>query len=216
MPMKRREEVNLKPNNNMKWFIKVRKTIASFVIAMSFVVPSVVFGQNILQPGAKAPNFSIPDYEGRVYSLSKSAAKNGVVVMFVSTQCPVSNAYNSRIIKLAEQAKQSNLDFVAINSNATESLDDIRRYVVEKGLKFPVLKDENNVVADLFGATVTPEVFLIDKNQTVRYHGGIDNDQREAKVTERYLEDAIKAYVGGGQIQPNEVRPKGCVIKRMR
>lgn len=199
----------------MKWFINIRKTIASFVIAMTFVVPSIVFGQNALQPGAKVPNFSIPDYEGQMYSLSKSGAKNGVVVVFVSTQCPVSNAYNSRIIKLAELAKQSNLDFIAINSNATESLEDVKRYALEKGLKFPVLKDENNVVADQFGATVTPEVFLIDKNQTVRYHGGIDNDQREAKVTERYLENAIKAYVGGGQIQPSDVQPKGCIIKRM-
>ncbi|NTW49600.1 MAG: thioredoxin family protein [Chlorobiales bacterium] len=200
----------------MKRFLKMRNKLVAFVIAMCFVVPSIVVGQDILQPGEKVPSFSIPDHEGRMYGLSKSAGKSGVVVMFVSTQCPVSNAYNSRIIMLAELARQNNLDFIAINSNATESLEDVRRYAVEKGLTFPVLKDEGNVVADLFGATVTPEVFLIDKSQTVRYHGGIDNDQREAKVTERYLESAIKAYAGGGQIQPDDVRPKGCIIKRMR
>lgn len=200
----------------MKWFLKTRKNIAAFVIAMSLVVPSTGFGQELIRPGEKVPNFSIPDQEGRMYGLGKSAGKNGVIVMFVSTQCPVSNAYNSRIIKLAEQARQNNLDFIAINSNATESLEDVRRYAAEKGLNFPVLKDEGNVVADLFGATVTPEVFLIDKSQVVRYHGGIDNDQREAKVTERYLENAIKAFASGGQIQPDDVRPKGCIIKRMQ
>lgn len=200
----------------MKRFLKMRNKLVAFVMAVCFVVPSVVFGQKLLLPGEKAPNFSIPDYEGRMYGLSKSAGKNGVVVMFVSTQCPVSNAYNSRIILLAEVARQNNLDFIAINSNATESLEDIRRYATEKGLTFPVLKDEGNAVADLFGATVTPEVFLIDKNQIIRYHGGIDNDQREAKVTERYLENAIKTYASGGQIQPDDVRPKGCIIKRMQ
>ncbi|MCS7012424.1 MAG: thioredoxin family protein [Chloroherpetonaceae bacterium] len=167
-----------------------------------------------LQPGAVVPNFTLPTIDGELYSLYAQKGKKGFVVVFISTQCPVSNAYNARYIKLAEMAKQSLIEWIAINPNETEPLDEVRLHAREKGFPFPVLKDEGNRVTDLFGAKYTPEVFLLDANFRLLYRGRIDDNQREERVVSKDLEEAIAAYLAGLRVPNPVTTARGCLIKR--
>ncbi len=191
------------------------RLILLMVFGMLMVTNSAYSDQKAYQPGQQAPLFSIPNHEGTMYSL-KNMNKNGVILVFLSTQCPVSNAYNSRLIQMADYAKKQNLAFIGINSNATEDLSDILTHIKQKRLNFLILKDESNIVADKYGAKVTPEVFFIGKSFEILYHGPIDDNQRKERVEKRYLRNAIDAYLNGEEIVPDQIKPKGCIIKRMR
>jgi len=195
--------------------LKKISSAALILISIFLFVQPIQANQNALKPGEKAPFFTIPNHEGTMFSLNKLNTK-GAIIVFISVQCPVSNAYTTRMIELAKYAKQNNLLFLGINSNATEDLEDVVSHVKHKKLNFEVLKDEANEVADQFGARVTPEVFLIDKSFMVKYHGPIDDNQRQDRVEKNYLKDAIDAYLAGQNINPTDVSPKGCIIKRMR
>jgi len=193
-----------------------KQLIPVAVLLILLCIPLAQAAQSSLQPGEKAPDFSIPDQTGDLYSLSERKNKDGFIIIFLSTECPVSNAYNSRLIKLAKYAQENNFDLVGINSNATESFEEVYTHAKAKSLNFMVLKDEANEVADVFGASVTPEVFLLDKNLILKYHGPIDDNQREERVRKHYLQLAIEKLINGERISPNNLRPRGCVIKRFR
>ncbi len=167
-----------------------------------------------LQAGQTAPNFTLPSVSGNSYSLYSRKGAAGYVIVFISTQCPVSNSYNSRYIKLADLAKQGLMDFVAINPNATEPLDEVKAHAAEKTFPFPVLKDAGAKVADAFGATVTPEAFFLDADFRLVYRGRIDDNQREEKATSKDLEEALAAYLGGMRTANKYQPPKGCIIKK--
>lgn len=167
-----------------------------------------------IQPGAIVPNFTLKTIDGEPYSLYAQKGKKGFVIAFISTQCPVSNAYNARFIKLAEMAKQGMIEWIAINPNETEPIDEVRLHAREKGFPFPVLKDEGNRVTDLLGAKYTPEVFLLDANFRLLYRGRIDDNQREERVVSKDLEEAIAAYLAGVPIPNPVTTARGCVIKR--
>lgn len=201
--------------------IMKRNTLYKLGLIGLFIINSLLLSenssanQNELNQEKPAPVFSIPNHEGQLFSLKK-LNQNGAVVVFLSTQCPVSNAYTSRLIDLARYAKKNKLTFLGINSNATEDISDILSHAKRKQLNFVVLKDEGNLVADRYGAKVTPEVFFIDNDFKIRYHGPVDDNQRRDKVKQSYLKNAINAYLEGEEINPSEVEPKGCIIKRMR
>ncbi len=167
-----------------------------------------------LQPGNIAPDFRLTSISGESYSLYAQKGKKGFIIVFISTQCPVSNAYNARFIKLAELARQSLMEFVAINPNATESFDEVRTHAREREFTFPVLKDDESRVSDIFGAKVTPEAFLLDANFKVIYRGRIDDNQREERVVQKDLEEAIAAYLAGVAVPTSVTTARGCSIKR--
>ncbi len=101
-----------------------------------------------------------------------------------------------------------------MNSNATESLDYVKSNMTERSYSFPMLIDKGNVIADKFGATVTPEVYLFDKDGKLVYRGAIDNDRSGENVTARPLQDAVDATLGGKAVAKTETKAFGCSIKR--
>ncbi|HNQ15305.1 MAG TPA: hypothetical protein PKM58_07060, partial [Pyrinomonadaceae bacterium] len=106
------------------------------------------------------------------------------------------------------------INFVGINSNATESLDWVKSNASEVGYKFPILIDKNNVLADKFAASVTPEVYYFDSNNVLLYHGAIDNDRSGRNITTQYLRDAADSALGGKAISTTRANAFGCTIKR--
>lgn len=184
------------------------------IILMSFLVMSLFGGA--LSPGDKVSDFSLKDYNGKVHSLSGYKDKAAIVIIFVSTRCPVSNAYNKRMEALYEEYSAKNVAFLGINSNRKEPPAEIRQHAQKHGLKFTILKDENNVIADKFGATVTPEVFVLNKDLTVLYHGRIDDSQRPANVKRRDLRKALDEILSGKELTHSETKAFGCSIKRIR
>ena len=164
--------------------------------------------------GSKVEDFKLPDAEGRARTLASLAGAKGTVLIFVSTQCPVSNAYNERMEKLAQEMKARGIGVVGINSNVAETREAIKAHAAEKGLSFAILKDEGNRIADRLGAGVTPEAFLLDSNNCLVYRGRIDNSRSGDAVTSSELREAIEAVLAGRPVAKSEVRAFGCSIKR--
>ncbi|MDX6695884.1 MAG: hypothetical protein QOF02_3487 [Blastocatellia bacterium] len=171
-------------------------------------------GANDAEAGKPIADFSLPDVNGKTHSLASLKGKNGTVLIFISTQCPVSNAYNERMEKLAEDYAARGVNVIGINANATESADDIKAHAAAHKLTFTILKDKGNKVADQLGATNTPEVFLLDASSKLVYRGRIDNSRNIEGVSSNDLRDAIDATLAGKPVANSFVRAFGCSIKR--
>lgn len=164
--------------------------------------------------GSTIESFSLPDTEGKTQTLKDLSGKNGAVVIFLSAQCPVVKGYVERINQLAADYQAKGINFIGINSNATEDLNWVKSNMTENGYKFPMLIDKGNVLADKLGATVTPEVYYVDAKGVLLYHGAIDNDKFGKNITETYLKAAFDASLNGRQIERTSAKAFGCTIKR--
>ncbi|HZB47177.1 MAG TPA: thioredoxin family protein [Pyrinomonadaceae bacterium] len=164
--------------------------------------------------GSAVADFKLPDADGKEHALSSLKGKNGTVLIFVSTNCPVSNAYNERMEKLAAEMKARGVAVVGINANVGETAADIKRHSAEHNLSFPILKDSGNRIADRLGAAVTPEAFYLDAQSKLVYKGRIDNSRNGDNITASELRDAVEATIAGKPVEKTEVRAFGCSIKR--
>jgi peroxiredoxin len=171
-------------------------------------------GASAASPGQPVADFTLFDANGAKHSLASLKGKNATVLIFVSTQCPVSNAYNERMEKLSQDYKARGVSVIGINSNSTESADDIKHHAAEHHLTFTILKDKGNKVADQLDATNTPEVFLLDAAGKLVYRGRIDNSRSGQSISSNDLRDAIEATLNGKPVANSFVRAFGCSIKR--
>jgi peroxiredoxin len=164
--------------------------------------------------GATIEEFTLPDASGTDRSLKSLKGKNGTVLLFISVQCPVSNAYNERMEKLAQDYKDKGIAVIGINSNVSEDAAAVKAHAAEKGLTFTVLKDAGNKVADKLGATRTPEAYLLDANNKLVYHGRIDNSQNQSAIESNDLRQALDSTIAGKPVEKPEAKAFGCSIKR--
>src|SRR5258707_516746 len=141
--------------------------------------------------------------------------KNGAVVIFIATRCPVSNAYNERMQKLAEDYKAKGINVIGINSNSIEPASEVKSHAAEKHLTFAILKDDGNKIADRLGATRTPEAYVLDRSGKLVYHGRIDNSQNTANITANDLRNALDEMLAGKQVTKSGGAAFGCTIKRV-
>lgn len=163
----------------------------------------------------KVENFKLKDYNGKEYQLSDFKNSKAIVIIFVATQCPVSNAYNSRMEKLYEEFKNKGVAFIGINSNKQESIDEIKEHAKENNLNFVILKDVNNIIADKLNAKVTPEVFVLNPEFEILYHGRIDDSRKEEEVKSEDLRNALNEILAGKKVSTTETKAFGCTIKRV-
>ena len=165
-------------------------------------------------PLAKVAAFSLPDSAGKSVEVGQWNKSKATVIMFVSTQCPVSNAYNERMEKLAKDYSAKGVRFVGVNANKEESSAEIASHSREHGFTFPVLKDKGNVIADKLDAKVTPEIYVVNAKGNLVYHGQIDNSQNETKVKAHPLAAALDEVLAGKPVKQADVAAFGCSIKR--
>jgi peroxiredoxin len=165
--------------------------------------------------GEKLQPFKLSDTAGKTVDLASLQGRKAVVLMFIATQCPVSNAYNDRMAALSREYGAKGVAFVGINSNRQESVEEIAGHAAQHGLTFPILKDVANVQADHFGAQVTPEVYVYDPGWVLRYHGRIDDDRSGANVKSQDLRNTLDAILGGRAVPIAETKAFGCTIKRV-
>lgn len=185
-----------------------------FAVCCMFVPPQA-FAVTV---GEKVPDFSLVDVRtGKEVALNQVSGPSGVALIFVATECPYSNAFNQVMAGLAKEYRAHGITVVGINSNKSEPLDDVKQHADSKGLDFIVLKDEGRI-AEQFGATRTPEVFLLDKEMVVRYHGAIGNSKMPTTKAEQAKADdlrpALDAVAKGAPVQVAETKAFGCTIKR--
>jgi peroxiredoxin len=165
--------------------------------------------------GKPAPDFTLTSPQGKTVTLSKGNGSKATVLMFISTQCPVSNEYNTRMAKVAQDYASKGIRFLGINSNKGESPEEVAKHAREQKFGFPVLIDVGNVVADQYNAKVTPHVYVIDDKQVLRYVGRIDDSATIDKVKSKDLRTTLDALLAGKEVPVAETRAFGCAIKRM-
>jgi len=183
----------------------------AMLIAVVIALAASAFSQ--VQVGSKVQNFSLPDMDGKMQSLADLKGSKGVVLVFVSIQCPVVRGYNERINELAKAYKGKGINLVGVDSNITEPAADVKAHAM-MNWDFPVLIDKDSKIADKFAANVTPEAFYIDPDNTLIYHGAIDNDRSGRNVTERFLQAAFDSSLAGKKLERTSANAFGCSIKR--
>ncbi len=189
------------------------KRYSLVLLMMGMLITPILRGGEELK---KVGDFTLEDYNGVKHSLVEFKSSKAIVIMFMATQCPVSNAYNERMEALQKDYTSKGVTFVGINANKQESVDEIKNHAKEHGFTFTILKDWNNVVADKLGASVTPEIYLLNSNFELLYHGRIDDSQRENKVSSKDLRTALDLALGGKPITVRETKAFGCSIKRVQ
>jgi peroxiredoxin len=164
--------------------------------------------------GSTIADFKLADTSGKEQKLSSLKGTNGTVLIFISTQCPVVRDYIERIEKLAVDYRGRGVNVIGINSNSTETVEDMKAHVAANNLTFTVLKDKDNKIADQLGAERTPEVFFLNAANKLVYHGRIDNHRNVSLVNANDLRDAIEATLAGKPVVKTEASAFGCSIKR--
>lgn len=190
-----------------------RLAVLSSIVLAIFAFVSIAVVSADVAIGAKVDNFTLPDTNGKQQTLGELKGTNGTVIVFLSAQCPVVKAYNGRINEIAAEYQAKGITFIGINSNATEDDAWVKSHAAEN-YKFPMLKDKGNKLADKLGATTTPEVYYLDKDNVLLYHGAVDNDRSGKTVTEPYLKTAFDASLSGKKIEKANTNAVGCSIKR--
>ena len=191
---------------------------AMVIVAVASVAGSGRNATDIPAPpaiGTVIDDFTLPDPDGVNHSLKSLMGKNGAVIIFVATKCPVSNAYNERMEKLSEDYKAKGVNIIGINANNTEPAAEVKAHAAEKGLKFTILKDDGNKIADRFGANATPEAYVLTAGGKLVYHGRIDNAREITSVTTSDLRDALDEMLAGKAVTKTEAKAFGCSIKRV-
>ncbi|HEV3258470.1 MAG TPA: redoxin domain-containing protein [Gemmataceae bacterium] len=169
--------------------------------------------------GKRVGDFRLKDTRGRVVSLGDFKDKKAVAVVFIGTECPISNAFMPRLAELHKEYESQGVQFLAINSNCQDRPADVARHAKEHHLRFPVLKDVGNRVADVFGARRTPEVFLLDGRRAICYQGRIDDQfgvgYKRPRPTRRDLAEAIHDVLAGKSVRQPTTGIAGCAIARL-
>lgn len=176
-------------------------------------------GYNI---GDTASDFKLMNVDGKMVSMADYKSAKGFVVIFTCNHCPFAVAYEDRIIALHNKYSKLGYPVIAINPNdpAAQPQDSyvlMQKRAKEKLFPFVYLFDDGQKIHPLYGATKTPEVYLLNKENSklvVRYHGTIDDNYKEAdKVSVRYVADAIDALLANKPIATATTVAIGCTIK---
>ena len=166
-----------------------------------------------------SPAFSLADYRGKPWSSRDFDNNKVLVVAFLGTECPLVSLYSQRLQEMSGQLADRGVAFVGINPNQQDSLTELAHFAKTHAITFPLLKDPGNRVADQFGATRTPEVFVFDESRQLRYHGRIDDQYtygvQRPKVEHEYLREAIDALLAGKSVAVEETETIGCLIGRV-
>ncbi|HYO23762.1 MAG TPA: redoxin domain-containing protein [Lacipirellulaceae bacterium] len=171
-------------------------------------------------PGRIIDDFTLNDAHGAKRSLSEWSDRQAVVVVFLGTECPLAKLYGTRLADLDRQYRRRGVQIVGINSNQQDTLQELIGYGTRHDIEFPLLKDAGALVADQFGATRTPEAFVLDRGRVVRYHGRIDDQYGVGAArnapTRSELVEAIEAVLAGKPVPTATTNPVGCLIGRRR
>ncbi len=190
-------------------------------IAFSIILSSTLMSQGY-EVGDYATDFKLRNVDGEYVSLEDYNDAKGFIVIFTTNHCPYAVAWEDRIIALDKMYKAKGYPVVAINPNSADaypadSYDKMIERAEDKGFTFPYLHDEKQEIYKIYGATKTPHVYVLNKEQDklkVAYIGAIDNNYRNAEeADEHYVQDAVNNLLAGKDPDPDFTRAIGCGIK---
>ncbi len=188
-------------------------------LASAETIETVANGYKI---GDEATDFKLKNIDDKMVSLADFKDAKGFIVIFTCNHCPYAKAYEDRIIALDKKYKPLGYPVIAINPNDPEAqpedgFAEMKTRAKEKGFSFPYLLDEGQKVYPVYGATKTPHVYLLNKENgknIVKYIGTIDNNYQDANdADEHYVQDAVDALIAGKPIVKENTVAIGCTIK---
>jgi peroxiredoxin len=169
--------------------------------------------------GQKMPEFTLNTVEDKPWSSQTIHNAPAKVVVFMCNHCPYIKAIENRIIQLANTLKIKGIPLVGICSNdSNEYTEDqpseLLKSWSEKKYNFTYLVDETQSVAKAFGAVCTPDFFVYDRKNKLRYRGRLDDSWKdELKVTQQELRDAVDALLNNMEPSLEQYPAMGCSIK---
>jgi peroxiredoxin len=192
-------------------------TIAAGLLLNSFMLVSDGY-----KVGDKAIDFKLKNTNGKMVSLGDYKEAKGFIVTFTCNHCPFAKMYEERIMALDKKYAAKGYPVIAINSNdpvlsPEDSYDNMVARAKQKDYSFPYLFDETQDIARSYGATNTPHLYVLSKENgvlLVKYIGAIDdNAQDAAKATKHYVEDAVNALLENKPVTVAQTKAIGCTIK---
>jgi hypothetical protein len=193
-------------------FLTVAVTLLT---AFSILPDELTIGSSIPSPGVK-----MKDISGKSFSFNDVKQKNGLLVVFSCNTCPWVIKNQQVATEGYSYALNKEVGVIVLNSNeaqrgSADSKDAMVSYAKEQNYQWPYVIDENSKMADAFGAKVTPECYLFNKDMKLVYHGAItDNPKTPSESTRDHLKLAIDEVAGGKSVSMATSKAMGCSIKR--
>jgi peroxiredoxin len=174
----------------------------------------------MLPLGTIAPDFELPNVDGRIVDYAAAAGARGTVVMFICNHCPFVKHVADQLAALGRESMARGIGVVAISSNdvsshPADSPEQMVREAEDRGYPFPYLYDETQEVAKAYHAACTPDFYLFDAERRLVYRGQLDASRPGSgtPVTGNDLRAAIDAVLAGKQAKAEQVPSLGCNIK---
>ncbi len=194
--------------------------VAAAALLLGLVLPVQAGRFNrVLSVGDQAPRWQgLPGTDGRQHRLAEFLNRGGyTVLVFSCTVCPCALGCERRIEQIHRDYAGKGVQVVVINVGDTPSdeLPKLRQRLKRQGFTFLCLRDATRRVARAYGATVTPQVFVLDAQGRIAYMGTIDDQVWKSQggpVEHPYLRDALDALLRGKRPRLVETRPLGCEI----
>ncbi len=170
--------------------------------------------------GKEAIDFTLPDVDGKIWTLQDCAGEKGLLVMFICNHCPYVKAIRERLVRDTRELKALGINSVAIMSNdpaqyEEDSPDNMKKVAQQYDFPFPYLLDATQAVAKQYGAICTPDFFGYNKDLKLQYRGRLDASRKETapEDAKRDLFDAMKQVAQTGHGPKEQVPSMGCSIK---
>lgn len=198
------------------WVVWVRPLMGVLLAVLTAAAASAGEFNQVLSIGDVAPEWKeLPGVDGQAHSWEDVREAPAVVVVFTSNTCPYAVDVEDRLIALHDKFADRGVAVVAINSNTgrADQLPAMRERAEEKKFRFPYLNDPSQEVAKAFGATTTPEFFVLDRQRKVIYMGSLDDSPDGKQIAKRYVETAVDAVLKGNVPETAETVPIGCRIR---
>ena len=142
---------------------------------LRFGMLALLIAVSVAAAGKSMPEFSFTDAGGRIHTRAEWSGKRALVLLFLTTDCPLSNAYVPELNRMNTAYAPRGVVFFAVQGDATVSIDEVRKHVKDFAYTFPYLLDPEETLAAFAGATTTPEAAVFSTGGELLYLGRIDN-----------------------------------------
>jgi len=212
----------------------MNKNHLSLLIFLSILSTPIIWSQGehpepqTLTPGSQAPDFTLPGVDGKTYTLNSFKKAKALVIIFSCNHCPTAQAYEDRIISLANDYRSRGAEVVMISPNAVDALnyselgysdmgdsfDEMKQRAKDKAFPFPYLYDgDDQKTALAYGPVATPHCFVLDSDRIVRYAGRIDGSEKPGTGRGEDIRNALDAVLAGQPVTNPVTKVFGCSVK---
>ncbi|HKQ47009.1 MAG TPA: redoxin family protein [Phycisphaerae bacterium] len=166
----------------------------------------------------KLTDVKLRDMNGKEVSLLKFHKGKVLVIAYTGLGCPISQRYAPRLAEMQKKYASKGVVFVGVNANPQDARKAIAKEATSRGIEFPMLHDKNQELTQFLDAKTSTEVFVIDKDNVIRYRGMVDDQysvgEKRDKPRFKYLQLAIEAALKGKDPHTARTAAPGCLITR--